>query len=113
MFRRAYKALETELGPFGSELERLDAARTAVAWVNLEVATRELMEARRHSRRLPKGTTRPRHMEKLSKRQALNDGSYTTALDRLRATVERRRQREDAGFWRRPQGQDSAETSQS
>ena len=46
-YRRAYDALEEELGPFASRLIRFEAGRAAIAMINVESATRALVAARR------------------------------------------------------------------
>jgi hypothetical protein len=83
-FRRAYDALVTEYGPF-TPLGCLEASRVAVAWVNLEAATRAL-EAARAARERGKGR-RPstRDVERAARRQGLADQSYSQGLDKLRA----------------------------
>jgi hypothetical protein len=84
-FRRHYDGLEAELGPFRSHLLRFEAARVAVAGVNLEAATRALATARR-ARESGKGRRpSPRDLERLSRRQGLADATYSQALDKLRA----------------------------
>ena len=86
-FRRCYDALVERYGAFETKLLRLEASRTAAAWVNLEVATRELSAARR--RRTKERGRRPgaRDVERLARRQGLADGSYQLALGRLEAMV--------------------------
>jgi hypothetical protein len=83
MFRRGYDALVERFGSFETKLLRLEASRVAAAWVNLEIATRELMAARR--RRSKERGRRPgsRDVERLARRQGLADGSYQLALNRL------------------------------
>jgi hypothetical protein len=84
---RALAALDEELGPFTSKLLRLEASRTALAWSNLELASRALAAARR-IRATGKGP-RPSlaDIERLARRQARSDRSYAQALDRLREMV--------------------------
>ncbi len=83
-YARAYADLETDLGPFPSRLLRFEAGRTALARVNLEAASVALARAR-HARETGRGR-RPdvKALERLSRRQALQDMSYGQALDRLR-----------------------------
>jgi hypothetical protein len=57
-YRRAYAALEADLGPFTPDLVRMEAGRVAVAWLNL-VATTEALDAARRLARGGKGW-RPR-----------------------------------------------------
>lgn len=82
-YREAWRALVGEFGPF-TALQRLEAGRVAVAWVQVRVATAALEEARwlrseGHGRR-----PSVRDLERLARRRALEDGSYGQALDRLR-----------------------------
>ena len=83
-YRRAYKALEAEHGPFASEILRFAAGRVALAEVNLTASSRALDAARRQ-RAGGKGR-RPseRWLERLARRVGLDDGTYQAALDRLR-----------------------------
>ena len=87
IYARAYAAYEAEYGPFTSAMARLEAGRLAVAWCNVVATTSALDEARRQ-RRLGRGR-KPNQVriERLSKRQALSDKSYTEALDRFRTFV--------------------------
>jgi hypothetical protein len=82
-YRALYDALEAGLGPF-SELRRFEAGRVAAAGVELQAATATLNAARR-DRRLGKGR-RPnlQQIERLARRAGLADGSYSTALERLK-----------------------------
>jgi hypothetical protein len=83
-YRRAWDALALELGPFDRPLLRLEAGRVAAAWVNVEIATATLAEARR--RRDAGRGRRPsaQAVERMARRQGLADGSYIAALDKLR-----------------------------
>src|SRR5437879_1016206 len=91
-YRRVYDALEGELGPF-TVLQRLEAGRVAVCYVQLEAATSALVEAQRH-RRNGKGR-RPNleQIERLARRQGLADGSYSQALDKLKELTAASRRR--------------------
>ena len=86
-FRRCYAALVERYGQFGTQLLRLEASRVAVAWANLEDSTKALSEARR--RRAKERGRRPgsRDVERLARRQGLNDNSYQLALSRLEEMV--------------------------
>ena len=85
-FRRAYDALAEELGPF-SKLQAFEASRVALAWCNLEAASRALATARRarmHGRgRRPNAQA----VERLARRQGLANGDYGQALAALREMV--------------------------
>lgn len=83
-FRRAYAALEVALGPFPPGLLRLEAGRVAVAWANLEAATRALAAARRARERGKGRRPSVRELERLARRQGLADQTYSQALDKLR-----------------------------
>lgn len=91
-YRRAYDALEADLGPF-TALGRMEAGRCAAAWVELEAATRALTAARR--KRLDGKGRRPnvQLIEKLARRQGLADSTFSQALDKLKelTAVSRRR----------------------
>ncbi len=82
-FRRAYDALEADLGPFASDLVRFEAGRTAVAMVNLETATHALAAARRERERGKGRRPGSRDVERLARRQGLADQSYGAAVARL------------------------------
>lgn len=86
-FRRCFDALTERFGQFETRLLRLEASRVSAAWVNLEVATKELSAARR--RRSKERGRRPgaRDVERLARRQGLADGSYQLALNRLEEMV--------------------------
>lgn len=83
-YRRAYGALETEYGPFRTDVVRFAAGRVALLEVTLTASSRALDAARRQ-RATGKGR-RPseRQLERLARRVGLDDGSYQGALDRLR-----------------------------
>jgi len=87
IFRRAYDALVERYGEFETKLLRLEASRVAALWLNLELATRDLSEARR--RRAKERGRRPgsRDVERLSRRQGLADNSYQLGLTRLEEMV--------------------------
>src|SRR6476619_1896089 len=75
----AYKALEQRYGPFVDEVARMEASRTAFAWVELQASQLELVQAREKL-----ATAKGRHstawnaraVQRLSKRQGLNDATY-------------------------------------
>jgi hypothetical protein len=83
-YRRCYDALDEEYGPL-SPLGRLEAGRVAALYVQLQATTRTLAEAQR--KRLTGRGRRPsaQAIERLSRRQGLVDGSYSQALEKLRA----------------------------
>jgi hypothetical protein len=82
-FRRFYDALEAAYGPFSTALVRFEASRTAVAAVQVERTTRELVAAQR-KRRIGRGRKpNERQVERLARRQGLADGSYAAAVKRL------------------------------
>jgi hypothetical protein len=83
----AYAELEADLGPFPTRLLRFEAGRVALARLNLVAASVTLAAARR-KRDTGRGR-RPdlRLIERLSRRQALQDQSYGQAVDRLRDLV--------------------------
>jgi hypothetical protein len=95
IYRQGYRLLAQDLGPFETPLLRAEAGRVAVHFVNLQVATRAIMAARRE-RRVGRGR-RPsaRDLERLSRRQALADASYGQALEKLRALVQATRPKMD------------------
>jgi len=82
----AYKALEQRYGPFVDEVARMEASRTAFAWVELQASQLELVQAREKL-----ATAKGRHstawnaraVQRLSKRQGLNDATYVSATRRL------------------------------
>jgi hypothetical protein len=88
-YRRAYVALETEYGPFRTDVVRFSAGRVALLEVSLTASSRALDAARRQ-RAIGKGR-RPseRQLERLARRVGLDDGSYQAALDRLREMATR------------------------
>lgn len=90
-YYRCFAALEADLGPFTSALVRFEAGRTAVAMVNLTLATEALTAARRARDRGKGRRPGPRELERLARRQGLADTSYSQALDRLRELVATRR----------------------
>jgi membrane-bound lytic murein transglycosylase B len=94
-YRRVYDALESEFGPF-TVLQRLEAGRVAVCYVQLEAATNALVDAQRQ-RRHGKGR-RPNleQIERLARRQGLADGSYSQALDKLKELTAANRKRQPA-----------------
>lgn len=88
-YRECWDALDAELGPF-TGLLRLEAGRVCVAWTQFRAATLAL-EAIKASRAHGRGR-RPndRQVERAARRQGLADGSYSQALERLRAQAGRR-----------------------
>lgn len=90
VYRRAYDALESEFGPFRSQLQRNEAGRVAATWLNLQVSTQALAAARRTRERGKGRRPSAQAFERLARRQGLSDGSYAAALDRLRELVGRR-----------------------
>ena len=86
-FRRCYAALVERFGSFETQLLKLEASRVAVAWANVEDATKALSEARR--RRAKERGRRPgsRDLERLSRRQGLADNSFQLAIGRLETMV--------------------------
>jgi hypothetical protein len=87
-YRRAYDALLLEYGPFDRPLLRLEAGRVSVAWMNVEIATRALVTARRARERGRGRRPSVQAVERLAKRQGLADASYSQALDKLRELVQ-------------------------
>jgi len=88
LYRRAYEALEAELGPF-SAFGRLEAGRVAALYVQLQAATTALVQAQR-ARRMGKGRRPNVHqVERLARRQGLVNGDYNQALTRLQELVAR------------------------
>jgi hypothetical protein len=83
-YRRAYDTLAAEFGPFDRPLLRFEAGRVAIAMLNVEAATRALATARREREQGRGRRPSARDLERLSRRQALQDQSYSQALDRLR-----------------------------
>jgi hypothetical protein len=86
-YSRNYQALAAELGPFDRPLLRFEAGRVALAMLNVEVASRALATARRTREQGTGRRPSARDLERLSRRQALQDQSYSQALDRLRTLV--------------------------
>ena len=83
-YRRCYAAIVEEYGPL-SPLGRLEAGRTAAAYLQLQTTTRALVAAQR-KRRLARGRTiNAQQLERLARRQGLADATYSQALDKLRA----------------------------
>jgi hypothetical protein len=85
-YREAWRALVADHGPL-SGLARLEAGRTAVAWVQYRAATVALEDARRQREAGRGRRPSPRLIERLARRQGLADQSYSAALDKLRALV--------------------------
>jgi hypothetical protein len=87
-YRRAWAALTADFGTPGAfTLLRLEMGRVAAGWARYEAAQRVWADARRDSEAPPrKGVRRPSVAEinRLAKRVALEEGSYTAGLDRLR-----------------------------
>lgn len=94
VYRQMFAALEAELGPF-TDLERLEAGRVAVAWLQLQTATASLVAAQRKRRnarfadKLGRKKT-DRQMERLARRQGLADQTFSQAIDKLRELTKRR-----------------------
>lgn len=88
-FRRAFDALAEEFD-LATKLARLEASRVSAAWANLEASTQAL-EAARAARETGTGR-RPstRDVERLARRQGLDDSSYAAALTRLETVAKRR-----------------------
>ena len=86
-YARAYADLDAALGPFPTRLLRFEAGRVALARVNLAAASR-IRAAARHARETGRGR-RPSlpQLERLQRRQALQDQSYGQALAQLRELV--------------------------
>jgi uncharacterized protein HemY len=82
-------ALETEFGPFDTDVVRFAAGGVALLEVSLTASSRALDAARRQ-RATGKGR-RPseRQLERLARRVGLDDGSYQAALDRMREMTSR------------------------
>ena len=87
-YRRSWSALVAEYGqpPRGS-LFALEMGRTAVAWSQLEAATLSLADVRQRRERGHGRRPSSRDVERAARRQGLADGSYASALDKLRAMV--------------------------
>ena len=88
-FRRAYDALEAQFGPFLNEFIRNEAGRCALAWVQLQRASRELVLLQRKRRTGRGRKPNERQIERLARRQGLADGSYQSAVRRLEELVAR------------------------
>jgi hypothetical protein len=89
-FRAAYDALVVDLGPFRSRLARMEASRTAAAWVNLQVATSALTALRRQREQGRGRRPSAQAVERAARRQGLADQTYSQALDRLRELAAQR-----------------------
>ncbi len=89
VYRRAYDALEAEFGPFSSQLQRNEAGRVAAAWLNLELSTQALAEARRVRERGRGRRPSAQAIERLARRQGLADQSYAQAVVHLRELAQR------------------------
>jgi len=89
-YRRAWDTLAEGLGPFDSRLLRFEAGRAAVAMINLEAATRALATARTARERGRGRRPSAQQLERLQRRQALQDGTCGQVLDRLRELVAHR-----------------------
>jgi hypothetical protein len=88
-YRRAYDSLEQEFGAFRNDFVRYEAGRVAVARIQFERSTRELVLAQR-KRRVAKGR-RPneRMIERMARRQGLADMTYSAAVKRFEDIVKR------------------------
>lgn len=82
-YREAWLALVGEMGPF-TPLQRLEAGRVAVLWVQVRTTTEALQAAHRQRREGKGRRPSPREIERLSRRQGLADASYSQALERLK-----------------------------
>ena len=93
-YRRAWIALVAEYGqpPRGS-LFALEMGRTAVAWSQLEAATLSLADVRQRRERGHGRRPSSRDVERAARRQGLADGSYASALDKLRELAASRKPR--------------------
>jgi hypothetical protein len=84
-YGRAYADMVSEFGEPASGLIRFEYGRVALAQVNLLEASRAL-DAARWTRTHGKGRKpSAARLERLQRRQALQDQSYSQALDRVRA----------------------------
>lgn len=84
---------EADLGPVTSALVRFEAGRCAVTMLNLEATTQALAVARRAQERAAGRRPGARAIERLQRRQALQDQSCSQALAALRELAgERRRE---------------------
>ena len=82
-YRAVYDTLEGDLGPF-TPLQRLEAGRVAVAYLQLEASTQALVAAQRKREHGRGRRPNVQAIERLARRQGLADGSYSTALERLK-----------------------------
>ena len=88
-YRKAYDGLEAMFGPFRHDFIRFEAGCTAVARLQLERSTRELVMAQR-KRRVGRGRKpNERQIERLARRQGLADGTYAAAVKRLEELMQR------------------------
>lgn len=88
-YRRVYDALAAALD-LATSLLRYEAGRVAALAVQMEAATRALVDAQR-ARRAGRGRRpSPRELERLARRQGLADQSYSQALEKLRALAAER-----------------------
>jgi hypothetical protein len=87
VYRNCYAALEAVYGPFIAEAVKFEAARAAIARMQLEAATAALVELQR-MRRTGRGR-RPnlRDVERAARRQGLADNSYASAMNRLEQVI--------------------------
>ena len=82
--RRTWDGLRAEFD-LSRPLARLLASRVIVAVVNADASTRALAAARRQREQGRGRRPSPRALERLAKRQGLDEGMLGQALDRLRA----------------------------
>ena len=88
-YYRAYTALEQMFGPFLNEFIRNEAGRCALAWVQLQRASRELVAMQRKRRTGRGRKPNERQIERMARRQGLSDGSYQSAVRRWEELVAR------------------------
>ncbi len=89
LYAAAFAALAEQYGPFTLRLVRMEAGRTAAAWVRFVLAQRALTAARRERERGKGRRPSAQALERLSRRVGLEDASYAQALEKLRALAQR------------------------
>jgi signal transduction histidine kinase len=87
VYRREWAAL-ADAHDLTRPLVRLLAGRVCVAAVNLDASTRALGTARRARARESGRRPSARDVERLARRQGLDEQAYAAALDRLREFVQ-------------------------
>lgn len=87
IYRHCYEGLAATYGPFESEHLKFEAARAALAMMQLQTATAALVDLQR-ARRTGKGR-RPslRDVERAARRQGLADNTFASAMSRLEQVV--------------------------